>query len=443
MAGNTYTVRPGDTLSGIAIRNGTTVANLVRINGIRNPNNLKVDQVLHLRAEEALAVEPLFLDAARNPIEGLNYRLQCGSNTVQGTSQTNGLGQPIVTQTPNDQVSIWVQLPWKNNHWAQVAQVESGTGKQRVTMTSPAIRIKAPLSPHPLDHFGQPASESATASGHAKPRPTGTSSQGSGTVQSEIAKGSGKGIHSRPATDEKGITRQVLSQDLPDLRKYFDLYTGEKITEQDYSRAADVLNCEVAVIKAFAKVESGGNGFDDKLRPKILYERHKFSQHTDRVYDTLNAELSSRTPYTNKRKDSHGDAIATIDRYNGGQRGDDVSWQRFMKAWQLGGSVTEDAAVMACSWGMFQVLGENCSALGIETKKQFMEIACTSERDQFMSLFVPFIQTKRSKAHGTLKDALTAKNWDVMALLYNGKNYKKFKYDKQLKDAYEDFIKSV
>lgn len=33
-----YTIQPGDTLSGIALKFGTTVAELQRLNGIRNPN---------------------------------------------------------------------------------------------------------------------------------------------------------------------------------------------------------------------------------------------------------------------------------------------------------------------------------------------------------------------------------------------------------------------
>jgi murein DD-endopeptidase MepM/ murein hydrolase activator NlpD len=45
----TYTVVKGDNLTRIASRNGTTVAELVRINGIKNPNLIKVGQVIKLR----------------------------------------------------------------------------------------------------------------------------------------------------------------------------------------------------------------------------------------------------------------------------------------------------------------------------------------------------------------------------------------------------------
>jgi len=48
MTGNTiYTVRPGNTLSGIALRYGTTVNELVRINNIANPNFIRVGQAIY------------------------------------------------------------------------------------------------------------------------------------------------------------------------------------------------------------------------------------------------------------------------------------------------------------------------------------------------------------------------------------------------------------
>jgi LysM repeat protein len=44
----TYTVRPGDTLVGIAARFGTTVAALAELNGITDPGRIRPGQVLRL-----------------------------------------------------------------------------------------------------------------------------------------------------------------------------------------------------------------------------------------------------------------------------------------------------------------------------------------------------------------------------------------------------------
>ncbi len=51
---STYTVVKGDTLSKIAKRFNTTVDELVKINGIDNPNLIRVGQVLHLTALEPI-----------------------------------------------------------------------------------------------------------------------------------------------------------------------------------------------------------------------------------------------------------------------------------------------------------------------------------------------------------------------------------------------------
>jgi LysM repeat protein len=49
----TYTVRPGDTLGAIANANNTTVAELVRLNNILNPNQIYVGQALKLPEQSA------------------------------------------------------------------------------------------------------------------------------------------------------------------------------------------------------------------------------------------------------------------------------------------------------------------------------------------------------------------------------------------------------
>uniref|UniRef100_UPI0018F20FB1 LysM peptidoglycan-binding domain-containing protein n=1 Tax=Thermaerobacillus caldiproteolyticus TaxID=247480 RepID=UPI0018F20FB1 len=44
-----YNVKPGDTLSEIAVKYKTTVQNLVRLNNIKNPNRIYVGQKLKLK----------------------------------------------------------------------------------------------------------------------------------------------------------------------------------------------------------------------------------------------------------------------------------------------------------------------------------------------------------------------------------------------------------
>ncbi|MFG2227900.1 LysM peptidoglycan-binding domain-containing protein [Streptomyces sp. NPDC048644] len=41
-------MRSGDTLSGIAVRNGTTVTKLAGANGIKNPNRISAGQTIKI-----------------------------------------------------------------------------------------------------------------------------------------------------------------------------------------------------------------------------------------------------------------------------------------------------------------------------------------------------------------------------------------------------------
>ncbi|MDH6150596.1 hypothetical protein OKW46_004521 [Paraburkholderia sp. WSM4179] len=93
-------------------------------------------------------------------------------------------------------------------------------------------------------------------------------------------------------------------------------------------------------------------------------------------------------------------------------------------------------AIAACSWGKFQVLGENYIDR-FHSPEDFLRAACTSERQHLLDLFVPFVRTKQSKKLGTLRDALIQKNWVNAAYLYNGSGYKQYNYDNKLKEAYE------
>lgn len=52
-ASGTYTVKPGDTLSGIAAKHGTTVAALASLSGIANPDRIQAGQVLKVTGKAA------------------------------------------------------------------------------------------------------------------------------------------------------------------------------------------------------------------------------------------------------------------------------------------------------------------------------------------------------------------------------------------------------
>ncbi|MEC4002918.1 N-acetylmuramoyl-L-alanine amidase [Bacillus subtilis] len=57
-SGGTYTVKKGDTLSVIAKEHGVSVASLQSLNGIKNPNLIKVGQVLKLTGSSSSSTKP-------------------------------------------------------------------------------------------------------------------------------------------------------------------------------------------------------------------------------------------------------------------------------------------------------------------------------------------------------------------------------------------------
>lgn len=81
----TYVVRPGDSLSGIAARNNTTVDALASANHIKNPNVISIGQVLVLPNEGTYLVRP------GDTLEGIAQQL--GVSTDQ-LAEANGITNP-------------------------------------------------------------------------------------------------------------------------------------------------------------------------------------------------------------------------------------------------------------------------------------------------------------------------------------------------------------
>lgn len=193
--------------------------------------------------------------------------------------------------------------------------------------------------------------------------------------------------------------------------------TFGNLSETDFQNAAKSLgDIEVAMIKAFAEVESGGrSGFTASGFPKIAYEGHIFRNLTKRVYDKTHPMLSYR--YVMKagpewKKNNKDDATA----------------QETLKAAM---ALDRSAAYQACSWGMFQVMGFNHALCGFGTVEAFVESMKAGEAGQ-LKAFVGFCIKKTG-----LKDALANKDFVQCAKLYNGDDYGD--YDKRISKAYKKY----
>ncbi len=83
--------------------------------------------------------------------------------------------------------------------------------------------------------------------------------------------------------------------------------------------------------------------------------------------------------------------------------------------------LNSNAALKSCSWGMFQIMGEeHLGSSGVSNFADWIKSMCTSEAAQLIQ-FRNFI---RNKAGGKLHQVVKDKDWQAIALYYNGAGYK-------------------
>ena len=195
-----------------------------------------------------------------------------------------------------------------------------------------------------------------------------------------------------------------------------DPKTGkELLSESDYQWAARELGVEVEVIKAVAKVESAGHGFqrqtDGHVAPLILFEAHIFGRLTAHRFEKTHPNLSSRT----WNRSLYGPSLRQHQRL------------------AMAGTLNRDAALMSCSWGKLQLMGVEWRENGYPSLQAFINAMYRSERDHLEG-FVSFCKRKRG-----LLPAMRVANFQRIAYLYNGPGYAKNAYDVKMRAAYNRF----
>jgi hypothetical protein len=178
------------------------------------------------------------------------------------------------------------------------------------------------------------------------------------------------------------------------------------LTEIDFQRAAKKLRCEVASVKAVAEVESRGKGFYASGFPVILFEKHIFRKYTQGRYNKSHPHLSGS---------AGGYGAAGQNQIN-----------KFNEAFGL----NPIAAMKACSWGKFQIMGFNHAVCGYEDVGAFVDAMKESEGKQ-LDAFVEFV------IGNGLGLYLRTKNWAAFAKGYNGAGYRKNNYDTKMASAYK------
>jgi hypothetical protein len=186
------------------------------------------------------------------------------------------------------------------------------------------------------------------------------------------------------------------------------------LQENDFIRAAERLDCDVAAIKAVCDVEAPGGGFDARGLPRILFEGHVFSRLTNGKYDAAWPSISY--PKWTRIHYARG---ANADERNEGEHS------------RLGAAcaLDRDAGLMAASWGKFQILGENWRMTGHGSLQKFINAMYAGEGEH-LNAFVGFVQAKG------LAPALQTRAWARFARGYNGPAYAENQYDTKLAAAY-------
>ncbi|KAB1113592.1 DUF3380 domain-containing protein [Neorhizobium galegae] len=98
------------------------------------------------------------------------------------------------------------------------------------------------------------------------------------------------------------------------------------------------------------------------------------------------------------------------------------------------GDHDEAAALKATSWGLTQILGENCKAAGYPTP-QAMVLAFMADEENHLEATVSLLK------HMGIADDLKAHAWAVVARVWNGPGYRKNKYDTKMAAAYAKWAK--
>jgi hypothetical protein len=178
------------------------------------------------------------------------------------------------------------------------------------------------------------------------------------------------------------------------------------LTDADYLASSRRMALPESTIRAFAEVEACGAGFANG-EPKILFEPHIFSRKTNGAFDQSHPHVSypkwGMLPYPTTQDGRYGQLLEAIG----------------LDPW---------AGFAACSYGKFQILGDNHRLCGYDTPWAFAVSQAYDEPTQ-LKAFEGFLQ--RSELLGPLRAGL----WSEVAKRYNGPAYFKNKYDVKLAQA--------
>ena len=195
---------------------------------------------------------------------------------------------------------------------------------------------------------------------------------------------------------------------------------GQPLTRQGLISILDLLGMspsDAAYIWTVVEVETAsvtqGFGFRSERRPQMLFERHKFSKFTGRIFDDEAPDISGP---------------------QGGYGTFAAQYNRIKKALALcdQAELGVEPALKSASWGMGQVMGFNHEVAGFGSAEAMVEAMKIGE-DAQLTAMANFLV-----ANG-LAEKLLQQDWAGFARGYNGENYAQNHYDIKLSQHYQRF----
>lgn len=184
-----------------------------------------------------------------------------------------------------------------------------------------------------------------------------------------------------------------------------------RVTTAHYNSTAIAINVPIAALRAVVDVEARGSGFDNRGRPKILFEKHIMYRVTKgAVRDRLVKAGLAATRWRPGRYPKSSDA----------------RYAQLAKAQKIAG----DAAYKAISMGLPQILGTNHAAAGYKSAKAMFDDFSRGVGAHLLAM------AKFIAANPKMHAALRRLDWAGFASRYNGPGYRKNRYDEKLAEAY-------
>jgi len=224
-----------------------------------------------------------------------------------------------------------------------------------------------------------------------------------------------------------------------------------KLTDSDYQMAAIELGLgnshnAMAAVKAVALTESGTSAFLKNGLPSVRYEREVFLRamlpesrqwektsklKKEPIFHTLCNNQPNLCFYTggmHQYSDKTGYSEENEEAWGHGDKDVMHQYERLVRAYTL---LNKDAAIMACSWGSFQVLGIFYKQAGYHTPADMANDMMIGA-DKHLKFFLAHV-----KATAGAWDALQSHDWLSFAQNYNGRTSRAAGYAATIADNYK------